>query len=447
MLLVVIALVLSGIDAFRIPTDATAHRRHLVESSNEDRRSTVPLRRRAPLTDINGVFDRDRAHAATVLTRNKHRQNLINLVNNFGPSALRKGAVIKPLAVLPRDVEDRFAARAKRQAEPLVDEEDDSEWAGTISIGIPAQRFLIDFDTGSADLWVPSIDCTSSTCLKKSKYNKSASLTSQQKNGTFLIEYGDQSTVSGKIYTDIVSVAGVKAPGQYFSAVTNLSSSFGDNPIDGVLGLAFPALSRLKHDPYFNTAYANRWLPPLLANQYAFYLATTGSELYLGGTNRIRYTGDIEFHDISASTGFWQIGGASVQVGHETAVSSFETVIDSGTTIMYGPPDAVEKVYANVPGSVLYDSSDGTGFYSFPCNSIPQVSFSWGGQHWSISTANFNIGTTAEDQTRCVGALAASDLGLGDAVWLLGDSFMKNQYSVFDFDKKAVGFATLARYL
>ncbi|KAJ7057931.1 acid protease [Mycena amicta] len=416
MLLVVIALVLSGINAFHIPTDATAQH-------------TVPLRRRAPLTDINGVFDRDRARAATVLTINKHRQNLINLVNNFGPSALRKGAVIKPLAVLPRD-------------NHWIDEEHDAEWAGMISIGTPAQKFLIDFDTGSADLWVPSIDCTSSTCLKKSKYNKSASSTSKQKNGTFLIEYGDRSTVSGKIYTDIVSVAGVKAPGQYFSAVTNLSSSFKDDPIDGILGLAFPAISNLNHNPYFNTAYAYRRLP---ANQFAFYLATTGSELYLGGTNRMQYTGAIEFHDIDASTGFWQIRGASVQVGHETAVSNFETIIDSGTTIMYGPPDAVEKVYANVPGSALYDSSN--GFYSFPCNSIPQVSFSWGGQHWSISTANFNLGTTPEDQSRCVGALAAQDLGLGDAVWLLGDSFMKNQYSVFDFDKKAVGFATLARYL
>jgi cathepsin D len=43
----------------------------------------------------------------------------------------------------------------------------------------------------------------------------------------------------------------------------------------------------------------------------------------------------------------------------------------------------------------------------------------------------------------CVGALAGQDIGLGDGVWLLGDSFMKNVYSVFDFGTNTVGFASL----
>ncbi len=32
---------------------------------------------------------------------------------------------------------------------------------------------------------------------------------------------------------------------QYFSPVTTLSSSFADDPIDGLLGLAYPAISNL----------------------------------------------------------------------------------------------------------------------------------------------------------------------------------------------------------
>lgn len=46
--------------------------------------------------------------------------------------------------------------------------------------------------------------------------------------------------------------------------------------------------------------------------------------------------------------------------------------------------------------------------------------------------------------TNCVGALAGQDLGLGTNVWLLGDSFMKNVYTVFSFDQNAVGFAALS---
>ena len=35
----------------------------------------------------------------------------------------------------------------KRQKEPAIDEQGDLEWAGYISIGTPAQNFLIDFDS------------------------------------------------------------------------------------------------------------------------------------------------------------------------------------------------------------------------------------------------------------------------------------------------------------
>jgi len=326
----------------------------------------------------------------------------------------------------------------KRQAEPLTDQEED-EWTGAISVGTPAQKFVIDFDTGSSDLWIPSSACKSSTCSKKSKFTASSSSTAVKKSGTFSIEYGDGSTVSGPVYTDTVAVAGVKATGQFFSPVTTLSSSFSDDPADGILGLAFPAISNLKENPFFNTANKEG---AAQANQFGFYLATSGSELFLGGTDSAKYTGELEFHDVDTTSGFWQITGASAKAGNTTTVSGFETIIDSGTTLMYGPTAAVKEVYAKVPGAKLFDKTD--GFYSFPCSTPPEISFNWGGKDWLISAANINLGETEEGSSQCVGSLAAQDLGLGSNVWLLGDSFLKNVYSAFDFDKEAVGFAAIA---
>ncbi|PFH54875.1 hypothetical protein AMATHDRAFT_134385 [Amanita thiersii Skay4041] len=396
--------------------------------------ASVPLRKRSPITR-NGVFDHDRAVQMTVLTKNKHRQNLINLEHNLGKELFSEGAVIKPLASMPTAILDRFQ---KRQSESLTDE-DEVEWAGTISVGTPGQRFLIDFDTGSSDLWVPSASCTDTDCSSKRRYDASSSSTSRQQSGNFSIQYGDGSTVSGPVVTDTVIVAGIKATGQFFSPVTTLSSSFRDDPVDGILGLAFPALSNLHNSPFFNTAHSQGSVP---SNVFAFFLASKKSELFLGGVNKSLFTGSIEYHKLSSNNGFWQIGNAAISINSKKAVQNFQTIIDSGTTIMYGPPAAVKKLYEKLRGAKVFDSEN--GFYSFPCNSIPSVSFNWGGRKWAISSTNFNLGLTEEGSSDCVGAIAGQDLGLGKDVWLLGDSFMKNVYTVFDTDRNAVGFAALA---
>ncbi|KAM6489785.1 acid protease [Amanita muscaria] len=394
----------------------------------------IPIHRRTNSTLPDGVFNHEKTILSTIRTVNKYRQNLINLKNNLGEDSLPEGAEILPLAKIPDNL---LHLLEKRQSESLTDQID-MEWVGEISIGTPGQTFLMNFDTGSSDLWVPSSSCTDSTCSALNKYNAGSSSTSQPKSGSFSLQYVDGSQVSGPVYTETITVAGITAKGQYFSPVTTMSGDFATGQFDGVLGLAFPALSSLNQNPFFNTAFLQS---NFASNSFGIKLAISGSELYLGGANSNLYTGSIEPHSISSSTGVWQIGGASISVNGNQVVSGFETAIDSGTTTMYGSPGTVAQVYSKIPGSTLFDSSN--GLYSFPCNSEPSVSFSWGGKDWFISPSSFNLGETQTSTDQCVGALVGKDYGLGDNVWLLGDSFMKNVYTVFDFGSNTVGFAQL----
>ncbi|KAJ4480255.1 putative aspartic protease [Lentinula aciculospora] len=406
---------------------------HCAASPTERHGIPIALPKRSSLTKLDGTFDHDKAVVQTVATQNKHRQNLINYQNNFGH--LPQGMEIKPPATVPPHIQTRLK---KRQAEALIDEDEDELWAGAFSIGNPPQNFLVDFDTGSSDLWIPSSSCKGSICSAKHKYNAGNSSTSKKLSGTFSISYGDGSTVSGPILQDTVTVAGIKVTTQTFSAVTELSTEFGMDPTDGISGLAYPSISNLGANPFFVNAFSQGVVS---SSEFSMFLSTSGSELYLGGSNPSKFSGDPEFHDVDTSTGFWQIRGASIEFGSSPVVSNFETIIDSGTTIMYGPPTAVKTFYAKIPGSKLVDEKN--GFYSFPCGITSKISFSWGGKSFILSLQNFSLGKTEDGSTQCIGALAGLNLGLGSNTWLLGDSFMKNVYTVFSFEQNAVGFANL----
>lgn len=125
------------------------------------------------------------------------------------------------------------------------------------------------------------------------------------------------------------------------------------------------------------------------------------------------------------------------------AASNFETIIDSGSTIITAPTSAAKKFWAKVSGSKVYDADQ--GLYQYPCDSPPDVAFSWGGKSWSISadecvssvffltkqgnpsadlagSTSINLGTVSSGSSQCVGSIAGGDLGLGSSVWLLGDT-------------------------
>lgn len=95
---------------------------------------------------------------------------------------------------------------------PATDIQHDSEYLCPVSIGTPAQTLMLDFDTGSADLWVWSTELPTSTTSGHTQghviFDPKKSSTYKKSSGeTWQIQYGDQSTASGDVGTDTVKVS------------------------------------------------------------------------------------------------------------------------------------------------------------------------------------------------------------------------------------------------
>lgn len=83
------------------------------------------------------------------------------------------------------------------------------------------------------------------------------------------------------------------------------------------------------------------------------------------------------------------------------------------------PLSSAQNFYAAVPGAAPY--SGGGGYYTFPCSSVPSVSFTFPGgtTAWTIPQSMFNLGRVSSTSSQCVGSIVGQDVGLNG--WILGD--------------------------
>ncbi|XP_030649330.1 napsin-A isoform X2 [Chanos chanos] len=321
----------------------------------------------------------------------------------------------------------------------------DAQYYGVISIGTPPQPFKVLFDTGSSNLWVPSIHCSflDIACWLHHRYNSKKSSTYVQNGTKFSIQYG-RGSLSGFISQDTVTLAGLEVLGQQFGeAVKQPGLVFAAARFDGVLGMAYPAISVDQVKPVFDTIMAAKLLPK---NIFSFYInrdvkSGVGGELMLGGADPQYYTGELHYLNVTRKA-YWQIQMDTVEVGNTLTLckTGCQAVVDTGTSLIVGPTHEIRALQRAIGAFPLL-----MGEYWIDCKripSLPVIAFNLGGKMFNLTGDDYVMKISKMGTTICLSGFMAMDIPPpAGPLWILGDVFIGRYYTVFDRDAERVGFA------
>jgi cathepsin D len=324
---------------------------------------------------------------------------------------------------------------------------EDAQYYGSISIGTPAQCFKVCFDTGSSNLWIPGKSCKSSACTKHTKFDCSKSSTCQSSTEGFSIQYGS-GALNGTIDTDTVCFActGTElcVSGQQFAESTvEPGITFTEAKFDGILGMGYDTISVDNiPSPFTNLMTQGKCSPGV----FSFWLnrdsksGADGGEITLCGLDETHYTGPITYSPVTRE-GYWQFAVDGVSVSGKSIATNFQGIADTGTSLLTGPVKDIDTLNKAI-GAIKFLE----GEWLVECKKIPtmpNVDFVINGVKMTLTPNDYVVQMTEAGETSCISGFMGMDIPPpAGPLWILGDVFIGKFYTVFDRDSNRVGFAT-----
>ncbi|NXP34050.1 PEPA protein, partial [Leiothrix lutea] len=311
----------------------------------------------------------------------------------------------------------------------------DDEYFGTISIGTPPQEFTVVFDTGSSNLWVPSVYCSSPACRNHNRFNPAQSSTFLSTNDTLFIAYGTGS-MTGVLGYDTVNVAGINVRNQIFGlAETEPGDFFYYTPFDGILGLAFPSIASSGATPVFDNMMMENLVDRNLFSVYLSRDSQSGSFVLFGAIDPYYSTRGISWIPLSAET-YWQISMESVSMGGAPVAcsSGCQAIVDTGTTLLAVPIRAFRTLMRRLGASSSGEIS------CQAIGSLPDLIFHIHGRQFPVPPRAYVLRSNGYCSLGLQGMDTPTEEG---ELWILGDVFIREYYVIFDRANNRVGLSRL----
>ncbi|KAL4816890.1 aspartic protease pep1 [Aspergillus spinulosporus] len=308
-------------------------------------------------------------------------------------------------------------------------EQYDIEYLTPVDVG--GTTMNLDFDTGSADLWVFSDELPSSQTTGHSLYKPSDNAT-RMSGYSWQISYGDGSSAGGDVYRDTVTVGGVTAQGQAVEAASHISEQFTqDQNNDGLLGLAFSSINTVQ--PKAQTTFFDNVKSQLDSPLFAVTLKHQAPGSYdFGYIDQSKYTGELTYTNVDNSRGFWMFSATAGE-------TNFDAIADTGTTLIMIDQSIAEDYYSQVP---LAFNNFFYGGWTFPCSArLPSFTVTINGYDAVVPGEHIKYAPVTDGSSTCFGGIQDNQ---GLPFSILGDVFLKSQYVVFDSEGPQLGFAPQA---
>lgn len=322
-----------------------------------------------------------------------------------------------------------------KQANSVAIDQDgtDYSYTCTIQVGASGKAMQMLIDTGAANTWIMGSDCSSEPCLAHNTFGAKDSTSLRVTDTEFSLSYGS-GTVSGLIYNDTVTMADFSIPLSFGSASV-VSNEFASYPMDGILGLGRSASSSVEA-PTFMEAIDSRNV--LQKNLLGIHLqrnsdGSTDGELNFGSPNTDRYTGDVSYTSTVKGSDLWEIPIDDAAVnGVKCSFYGKTAIIDTGTSFLLLPPEDAKCIHKLIPGS----QQEGE-IFNVPCLASVPVQIIISKITYNIPPKDY-LGKPVPGGTLCESNIIGKDT-FGPDRWLVGDVFLKNVYTIFDFDQDEIG--------
>lgn len=214
-----------------------------------------------------------------------------------------------------------------------------------------------------------------------------------------------------------------------------LGLAYSVGKFDGILGLGWPSIAVDGLPTVFEEMISQGLVDEPV---FSFSLGKSDGavgELTFGGVDKTKYTGDLTYAPLSNET-YWALDLDGISAGGSSITSAKRVIVDSGTSILAGPKDDVAAFMKTVGAHGL------RGDYFVLCShksKMPNIDITMGGANFTLTPDDYVIA----DGPLCLVGITGIDVP-AEALWIMGDTFMRKYFTVFDAGNKRVGFATAA---